>query len=143
MGNRGMPLPFLLLGGALLAGCPTVDLGDTPTDINLCNPAGGRDYFVAEIYPNFIRGDDPGNMKSCTQANGCHADGDGNAPNFRFGPRRDDNFNFRQAQQYLECGNEGMSPLLTKPLIGIEGHGGGDVFTSASDPEVLTFLGWF
>ena len=57
-------------GLALLgAGCPTVDLGDTPTDINLCNPAGGLDYFTAEIYPKFIR---PGDTNACTQNGGCH-----------------------------------------------------------------------
>lgn len=136
MGNK------LLVGAVLLAGCPTVDLGDTPTDINLCNPAGGLDYFVSDVYPNFIRGDDPGNAKSCTQNNGCHNEA-GNVPNFRIQARRDDVFNFRQAQVYLNCGSEEMSRLLTKPLANVEAHGGGDIFTNMTDAEVQSFLGWF
>ena len=143
MGHRGMPLPFVVFGAGLLAGCPTVDLGDTPTDINLCNPAGGLDYFVSDIYPTFIKGDNPDDAKSCTQNMGCHSEGDGNALNFRIQARRDDNFNFRQAQVFLECGNEEMSLLLTKPLSGIEAHQGGNLFGAMTDPEVQAFLGWF
>jgi hypothetical protein len=142
MGHHGKPLPFVLVL-VLGAGCPTVDLGDTPDEINTCNPAGGRDYFVSDIYPTYVKGDDPGNPKSCTQNRGCHADGDGNRPNFRIQAQRDDDFNFRQAQQFLECGNEETSLLLTKPLAGIEGHGGMDIFQNISEPEVQTFLDWF
>ena len=50
---------------AALAGCPTVDLGDTPTDIGLCNPPGGVEYFQERIWPEFVR---PGNANSCTKA---------------------------------------------------------------------------
>jgi hypothetical protein len=32
---------------------------------------------------------------------------------------------------------------LTKPLAGIDQHGGGDIFSSASDPAVQIFLDWF
>jgi hypothetical protein len=140
MGHRGMPLPFLLV---IAAGCPTVDLGDTPDDINACNPSGGRDYFISDIYPTYIKGDDPGNPRSCTQNRGCHVDGDGNRPNFRIQNMRDDEFNFKQAQAFLECGAEETSRLLTKPLAGIEGHSGGDIFPSVNEAEVQTFLGWF
>ena len=38
-----------------LCGCPTVDLGDTPPDIGLCNPAGGIDYFTSTIEPEFLK----------------------------------------------------------------------------------------
>jgi hypothetical protein len=31
---------------------------------------------------------------------------------------------------------------LTRPLAGIDGHGGGDLFTTGST-EYTTFLGWF
>ena len=34
------------------------------------------------------------------------------------------------------------SQLLTKPLAGIDGHGGGDLFTT-SDPQYTVFINWF
>ena len=42
----GIRLWFAACGLATLvfAGCPTVDLGDTPSDIGQCNPPGGEDY---------------------------------------------------------------------------------------------------
>jgi hypothetical protein len=128
------------VGLLLLTGCPTVDLGDTPTDINLCNPAGGVDYFIAEIYPKFVRPADATN--ACTRAGGCHNEAGGNALNFKTQPQ-DDNFNFRQAQVFLNCGTPEMSPLLTKPLAGVDTHGGGNIYMSMTDAEVLVFLDWF
>lgn len=146
MGSHGraarssvVPLAGAAIG--LLAGCPTVDLGDTPTDINLCNPAGGIDYFTAEIYPKYLKGDDT--AVGCTQDKGCHNEGGGNALNFKIGARRDDAFNFRQAQVFLNCGTPEASLLLTKPLAGIEPHGGGDLYMATSDADVQAFLGWF
>src|SRR5687767_11768255 len=127
----------LWVGLLVLTGCPTVDLGDTPTDINLCNPEGGVEYFVAEIYPNFVR---PTNTTNgCTKVGGCHNEAGGNALNFKTQPQ-DDTFNFRQAQQFLNCGTPEMSPLLTKPLRGIDTHGGQDIFMSMTDAEVQVFL---
>ena len=125
---------------ALLGGCPTVDLGDTPTDINLCNPAGGVAYFTATIYPRYLAADDT--VNGCTRSTGCHNEGGGNALSFRIGARRDDAFNFRQAQVFLNCGTPEMSTLLTRPLGSIDPHGGGDIYTM-SDPEVQIFLDWF
>ncbi len=138
MGNHAVLAAVGL--GLCLAGCPTVDLGDTPTDINLCNPAGGLEYFSTEIYPNFIRPGDATN--GCTKTGGCHNEAGGNALNFRTSPQ-DDAFNYRQAQVFLNCGTPEMSQLLTKPLAGVDTHGGGDIYTSTSDTEVQTFLQWF
>jgi hypothetical protein len=125
---------------AVMAGCPTVDLGDTPTDINLCNPPGGADYFRAEIYPNFIRPTDAAN--GCTKAGGCHNEAGGNALNYKTQPQ-DDAFNFRQTQVFLNCGAPEMSPFLTKPLAGVDPHGGGNIYMSMDDAQVQVFLGWF
>jgi hypothetical protein len=125
---------------ALLAGCPTVDLGDEPSGVNLCNPAGGREYFASEIYPNFVRPNDTAN--GCTKAGGCHNEADGQVPQFKTSPQ-DDAFNFRQAQQFLNCGAPEMSRLLTKPLAGVEPHGGEDIYFEMTEPEVQVFLGWF
>lgn len=118
-----------------LAGCPTVDLGDTPTEIGLCNPAGGLQYFQDEIWPKYITGA----SKSCATAM-CHVNG-GNGLDF---PGAVDYPAFyRRTQLYLNCGTPSASLLLTKPLAGIEPHGGGDIFTSESDPNVQIFLDWF
>lgn len=124
---------------ALLAGCPTVDLGDTPTDIGLCNPPGGFDYFEAEIWPSFVRPEDP--TRGCTRTGGCHNEAGGNALGFRTNPL-DMSFNYRQALLYLNCGQPGSSTLLTKPLAGIDPHGGGDLIQRGEDAETV-FLGWF
>lgn len=128
-------LPALL--ATVLSGCPTVDLGDTPTDIGLCNPPGGLPYFQDQIWPNFIvRG--AADM-GCARA-GCHVAG-GNGLDFP--TPVDYAAAYRRSQLYLNCGTPDASPLLTKPLAGIEPHGGGDFFASTADPAVQVFLDWF
>ncbi|MBA3392208.1 MAG: hypothetical protein H0T89_06170 [Deltaproteobacteria bacterium] len=127
----------------LLGGCPTVDLGDTPTDIGLCNPAGGIEYFEAMIWPEFVRPADT--MKGCTRTGGCHDEAGGNALGFRTQPV-DFAFNYRQAQVFLNCGTPEASQLLTKPRAGLDAHGGGDLFVAgnaADDAAVASFLAWF
>ncbi len=123
----------------LLGGCPTVDLGDTPTDIGLCNPPGGLDYFTATIWPDFVRPTD--GAKGCTRSGGCHNEAGGNALSFKTQPP-DFAFNYRQAQVFLNCGTPTASQLLTKPLAGIEPHNGGELI-NMSDPAYQAFLDWF
>jgi len=127
-----------LAGVALCAGCPTVDLGDTPSDIGLCNPPGGIDYFKAEIWPNFVR---HGTANACTKTGACHNEAGGNALGFKTMPV-DDAFNYRQTQIYLNCGTPEASELLTKPLSGMNPHGGGDLIPMG-DPAETVFLNWF
>jgi hypothetical protein len=124
----------------VLAGCPTVDLGDTPSEIGTCNPAGGRDYFTYVIWPQYVRQDNM--LTGCTRANGCHNETGGNGLSFQTGATIDLNFNYRQAQQYLKCGQPMASEFLTAPLAGIDAHDGGDIF-QPDDPEVQLFLDWF
>lgn len=145
MGNhRSSTVPWAsslawCLALALLTGCPTVDLGDTPSDIGLCNPPGGVDYFVAEIWPNFVRPTDM--TRGCTKAGGCHNEAGGNALGFRTSPV-DNTFNYRQTQIYLNCGQPEASELRTKPLAGIDPHGGMDL-VMMGDAADAAFLGWF
>ncbi len=122
---------------ALLAGCPTVDLGDSPPDIGLCNPSGGISYFETMIEPQFLKLSDSAN--SCARSTACHLKSHGLA----LDPNAPVTTNYRVCQGYLNCGQPHASVLLTKPLAGIDGHGGGDIFTSDSDPAVQTFLMWF
>lgn len=137
MGTRGLFATTVL--GGLLAGCPTVDLGDTPTDIGLCNPVKGLDYFETMIWPEFIKPMDT--TRGCTKAGACHNEAGGNALNFRTQPV-DFPFNFRQTQIYLNCGQPDLSALLTRPLAGVDAHGGGDLI-QPGDPSVEIFRAWF
>ncbi|HEU4730772.1 MAG TPA: hypothetical protein VFT22_22910 [Kofleriaceae bacterium] len=126
------------LGGlACLTGCPTVDLGDTPTEIGLCNPAGGLAYFQDQIWPNYVLRNNA--ATSCAQ-NGCHVAG-GNGLDFP--AQVDYPAAYRRSQLYLNCGTPEASLFLTKPLAGIDAHSGGDIFASDSDPAVQIFLAWF
>ncbi len=143
MGHRAATLGVLMcafISSGALTACPTVDLGDTPTDINLCNPAAGREYFDSMVWPEFVRPDDATN--SCARSGGCHIEGGGTPLNFKTNPV-DLAFNYRQAQVFLNCGTPEASSLLTKPLAGSDPHGGSDVFANQDDPAVQVFLGWF
>jgi hypothetical protein len=128
---------------ALLTGCPTVDLGDTPSDIGLCNPPKGIDYFKTEVWPKFVRPTDA--TKGCTRAGACHNEAGGNLLNFRGGATpsaTDFTFNYRQTQIHLNCGNPEASPLRTKPLSGLDPHGGMDLI-QPGDAADMAFLMWF
>jgi hypothetical protein len=122
-----------------LCGCPTVDLGDTPPDIGLCNPAGGIDYFVSTIEPQYLKVGDTTN--GCARSTQCHDGNHGLA--LKVSPSVDDMANYRVTQLYINCGQPQASQLLTKPLKGVDFHVGGDLFQDTSDPAVQAFLGWF
>jgi hypothetical protein len=135
--GKGLTLLAGLAGLEGLAGCPTVDLGDTPTEIGLCNPAGGVQYFQDQIWPNYVVRTNP--AKSCA-AVGCHVAG-GNGLDF---PAQIDYMaSYKRSQIYLNCGTPGASLFLTKPLAGVDAHSGGDIFPDMNDPAVQIFLAWF
>jgi hypothetical protein len=121
---------------ALLCGCPTVDLGDDPPDIGRCNPANGQAYFETEIVPKYLKLSD---ASGCGRDGGCHNRAHGLALDLE---NPTSAANYRVAQQYLNCGQPRQSSLLTKPLAGEDGHGGGDLI-QLDGPEMTTFLGWF
>jgi hypothetical protein len=125
------------LGLLGLAGCPTVDLGDVPTEIGLCNPSGGLQYFQDQIWPNYVVRSNP--TTSCATV-GCHISG-GNGLDFP--AQVDYAAAYRRTQVYLNCGSPDASAFLTKPLAGIDPHGGGDIFPNEADPAVQIFLAWF
>lgn len=132
--RRGLGLGLSL---GLLAGCPTVDLGDTPTDIGLCNPAGGVAYFQSQIWPKYVVRTDP--KTQCNQAS-CHIAG-GNGLDFP--DPVDYPTAYKRVRIYLNCGTPSASQFLTKPLSGSDAHSGGDIFANLSDPAVQVFLDWF
>jgi hypothetical protein len=139
MGNHRSSTVWRVLALVLLSGCPTVDLGDTPSDIGLCNPPGGQVYFQDKVWPEFVRPTDT--AKGCTRATGCHGEAGGNTLSFKTMPV-DNVFNYRQTQIYLNCGTPTASELLTKPLAGVDPHGGSDL-VSTSDPAYQVFIDWF
>jgi hypothetical protein len=121
----------------LLCGCPTVDLGDDPPDVGLCNPTGGLPYFQNEIVPKYLKLSDK--TTGCGRSSACHDRSHGLAFDL-LNPTSTQNY--RLTQNYLNCGSPMQSDLLTKPLAGIVGHGGGDLIQPGSTEEDV-FLEWF
>jgi hypothetical protein len=123
-----------------LAGCPTVDLGEEPPDIGACIPNGGMDYFQNTIWPVVLHPADA--TKDCAKS-GCHqAPGGAGGLGFSTNVPADFVEDYQAAQHELNCTTPTASLLLTKPLAGVDGHGGGDIFTM-SDPQYQAFLNWF
>ncbi len=132
---------FIAFAGLLaLAGCPTVDLGDTPENLGVCNPPGGETYFENQIWTNYmnVAGTIAPNHK-CTDA-GCHDLG-GSVLRMTVDPP-DYQANYTIVQAELNCSDPEASKFLTWPLAGIDAHGGGDIF-NVGDPQYEVFEAWF
>ncbi len=95
------------------------------------------DYFVDQIVPNYLKLSDTTN--GCGRTAMCHNRAHGAAFDLA---NPTSNANYILAKNYLNCGSPSLSPLLIKPLAGIEGHGGGDLIQPGS-AEVTVFEGWF
>jgi len=121
----------------LLCGCPTVDLGDDPPAVGLCNPAGGFDYFQTMIVPTYLKL--PDKTTGCGRSSMCHDRAHGAAFDLA---NPTSMANYTLTKNYLNCGSPRQSQLLTKPLAGEDGHGGGDLVQSGSN-EFNIFMGWF
>ncbi|MCA9676868.1 MAG: hypothetical protein H6709_03015 [Kofleriaceae bacterium] len=126
-----------------LTGCPTVDLGDTPADPGVCRP--DPMYYRDVIWPEFLSPADT--TKSCVANSGCHAAGNGRSAlrldtDVTGDPTAHDR-NYNVVIRFLNCGTPDASALLTKPLAGVDPHGGDDIFPNTSDPAVTAFEGWF
>ena len=122
-----------------LAACPTVDLGETPVSPGACRPDPA--YFEDVIWPEFI---DTGDAQtSCVVEGGCHQLENGRSA-FRVSLVEpiDYSANYNVVSRFLNCGTPSASPLLTKPISGVDSHGGGDLFAPDSASEDV-FLGWF
>ena len=102
-------------------------------------PGHGRAVLESDIYPTYLNNPDP--AKQCTKS-GCHDENGQSALRFMTDPV-DLPGNYKESLIYLNCATPEASELLTKPLAGVEPHGGGDIFADTSDPAVQTFLMWF
>ena len=128
----------LALCSVLATGCPTVDLGETPAEPGSCRP--DRAYFENTMWPEFFAPADE--ARSCVDEAACHRIEDGrSALRFETNPL-DQNRNYDVVTRFLNCGAPEASSALTKPLDGVDPHGGGELFGAGSAPEE-TFLEWF
>jgi hypothetical protein len=141
-----LPWPLHAVLGSLavlaLAGCPTVDLGETPADPGVCRPDPLEYRDV--IWPEFLAPADT--ARSCVDEAGCHAAGNGRSAlrletDVAADPTAHDR-NYAVVIRFLNCGTPGASSLLTKPLAGQDPHGGGDIFADVDDPAVMAFEAW-
>jgi hypothetical protein len=124
---------------SVLGGCPTVDLGDVPPDPGSCRPDPA--YFEAVLWPEYIDTADP--ALSCVAADGCHDRNNGRSA-LRLNTDLPIDFaeNYNIVTRFLNCATPESSALFTKPLAGVEGHGGDDMFNEGS-PSAMVFLEWF
>ncbi|HYU15365.1 MAG TPA: hypothetical protein VEL05_04820 [Candidatus Acidoferrum sp.] len=120
-------------------GCPTVDLGETPVSPGSCRPDPG--YYREVMWPEFFAPADE--ARSCVAASACHRIEDGrSALRLETADPVDQDHNYDIVSRFLDCGAPEASSTLTKPLSGVDPHGGGDLFGPGSAPEA-TFLEWF
>lgn len=128
----------MLLG---LTGCPTVDLGEEPPQPGLCRPDPG--YYEDVMWPEVINAAQPYN---CVVESGCHERASGrSALRLISGDplsAADHAQNYEVVTRFLNCGTPEASSLLTKPLSGVDPHGGGDLIAPGSAAET-TFFDWF
>ena len=96
-------------------------------------------YFETMIWPTYLNG---AGSKQCTKS-ACHDPSGQSALRFELAMPIDYQTNYKATQIYLNCGDAGRSELLTKPLAGIDPHGGGDIFPDQNDPAVQVVLDWF
>ncbi len=121
------------------SGCPTVDLGETPVSPGSCRPDPA--YYQDVMWPEFFA---PGDEAlSCVAAAACHRIEDGRSA-LRLATTEpvDHDGNYDVIIRFLNCGAPEASSALTKPLDGVDPHGGGELFQPGSGPEA-TFLEWF
>jgi hypothetical protein len=131
-----------------LAGCPTVDLGDTPVQPPLCRPSLTEFSKPGGIWDVAIDPPDP--SKSCVAMEGCHAQATGrSALRLIAKPRpemTDADFavDLDVVARFLDCATPSSSAFVTKPEAGTDPHLGGDLWTcdSTSCEPINTVEQW-
>ena len=124
-----------------LAGCPTVDLGDTPADIGSCRP--DRAYFESTIWPMYIDNTDP--AKSCIANGGCHNDSNNprSAMHLKTTTPIDYTTNYKAVTLHLNCADPESSDLVNYPVQFLP-HPVMVFPQGVASPEVQNvFLPWF
>jgi hypothetical protein len=139
----------LLLAAAIVPAlgalaCETVDLGLPPADINACRPS--QQFFVDEIWPNFLAKDGYAGGVHCYDSN-CHGALASNALDLIFPtagasiPLTGDWLNnYTTATEEMNCSNVAASKLLEYPA-GIRVHGGSKLI-EPDGPEATLIKMW-
>jgi hypothetical protein len=133
-------VPLLWAVLPVLAGCPTVDVGDPPVAPGTCQP--DRVVFESTIYPMAIAPADA--TKSCVGMSGCHARDTGRSALRLIDPPvtpGDWDSNYEVVTRFLNCGTPEASPFITKPQSGGDPHAGGDLWDRGGEPA-LTVEQW-
>jgi len=114
----------------VLAGCPTIDLGDTPVTPPLCRPSLDELKKPGGIWDLAVN--PPDASKSCVAMSGCHAQATGrSALRLIPTPMTDADWeqNLDEIAQFLDCATPSASLFVTKPEAGVEAHLGGELWT--------------
>lgn len=150
LGSRLKLLAAAALPALVAVACETVDLGLPPADINACRPS--QDFFVKEIWPNFLNKDYGG--KHCWDST-CHGDLAPNALDLIKVPDYDPTdrnmlpplplmgdfaTNYVTVTEEMNCSNVAASKLLEYPA-GIRVHGGGKLI-EPDGPEATLIKMW-
>jgi hypothetical protein len=118
---------------------PAVPRSTSAVSPGACRPDPA--YFADALWLTFLAPADA--AASCVAAAGCHRLEDGrSALRLDTGDPPDLDGNYVVVTRFLNCGSPGSSSLLTKPISGVDPHGGGDLFAPGSAAEAA-FLGWF
>lgn len=139
------PLLVLLL---VLAGCPTVDVGDSPVTPGACRPDPGRFREPGGIWDVAIAPAD--SSKSCLGEAGCHAQATGRSALRLIAKARDQltdgewRQNYDVVTRFLNCSTPDASPFITKPRADVDPHGGGDLWVCTADEcePIMTVETW-
>jgi hypothetical protein len=130
-----------------LAGCPTVDLGDTPVQPPLCRPNLQKFREPGGIWDTAVA--PASEAASCVSRGGCHAQATGrSALRLIVRPRdqmtdSDWSTNLDVVARFLNCSTPSDSLFITKPLSGLDPHLGGDLWTCVGECEpVRTVEAW-
>jgi hypothetical protein len=128
----------------VLAGCPTIDLGETPVTPPLCRPSLDTLKKPGGVWDVAVNPSDP--QKSCVAMAGCHAQATGrSALRLIPMPQSDADWaqNLDEIAQFLDCASPSESLFVTKPEAGVESHLGGDLWENCATCEPMaTVVKW-
>ncbi len=129
----------------LVAGCPTVDLGETPVQPPLCRPSLERFREPGGIWDTAIN--PPDVAVSCVGRDACHSQSTGRSALRLITPPITDTdwtTNLDVVARFLNCSTPSASLFITKPEAGVDPHLGGDLWTCAGDgcEPISTIEAW-
>ena len=131
----------------LAAGCPVIDVGETPVTPPICRPSPTQFREPGGIWDTAIAVADI--EKSCIGKTGCHTQATGRSALRLIDKPRDQLTdsewmrNYEVVARFLNCSTPNASPFITKPESGVDPHLGGDLWecTGTCEP-IRTVEAW-